>query len=45
MADGDEKSNINGRAYPMDSYGTINEGEDRVKIIDEDELVSRFIHF
>ena len=29
---------INGRGYPMDSYGTL--GEDRVKILDEDELVS-----
>ena len=33
-----EKSNINGKVFPMDSYGAI--GDDRVNIIDEDELVS-----
>ena len=36
MAEGDK---INGRAFPMDSCGTL--GEDRVKILDEDELVSK----
>lgn len=41
MAD-DEKNVINGRVIPMENYGTLSKGnaEDRVHILEEDELVS-----
>ncbi len=43
MAD-DEKNVINGRVIPMENYGTLSKGtaEDRVHILEEDELVSVF---
>ena len=41
MADSEEKNVINGRVIPMENYGTLrNAEEDRVHILEEDELVS-----
>ena len=46
MADSEEKNVINGRVIPMENYGTLkNQDEDRVHILEEDELVSTFKMF
>ena len=45
MADPEEKNVINGRVIPMENYGTLqNPEEDRVHILEEDELVSDLIY-
>lgn len=41
----EEKNVINGRVFPMENYGTLrNPEEDRVHILEEDELVSTVFH-
>ena len=45
MADPEEKNVINGRVIPMENYGTLqNPEEDRVHILEEDELVSDLLY-
>ena len=45
MADPEEKNVINGRVIPMENYGTLqNPEEDRIHILEEDELVSDLLY-
>lgn len=47
MATGGEKNAINGRVIPMEDYGSIKNpiSEDRVNILEEDELVRTYFMF